>query len=91
MSNEQRLRQLEDTVATLAHTVDLSVSRIGWLTGQSKQTATDEELAELERVELLAIFEIAEKGGPVERAMAMQVLEALGCAVPDSPAELMEV
>ena len=59
----QNSQQLERTVLTLAQTVDLSVSRIGWLRSQVKQTATDEDLAELERAELLAIFDIADRVG----------------------------
>ncbi len=56
--------------------------------GEARQNATEEDLAELEREELLAIFNIADNGGPSDRAMARKILDQLGCTVPDSPAEL---
>lgn len=90
MTDKERLERLESTVNTLTQTVDLSVSRIGWLRTQAEQISTADELAELERVELLAIFEIEERGGPSDQAAARKILDALGCTAPDSPAELSE-
>ena len=82
MTNAERISQLEKTVLTLANTLDLSVTRIGWLRSQVKQTASNDELA-AERTELLAIMNIADNGGPADKAMAKQVLHELGCAAPD--------
>ena len=89
MPTHNELETISRASGLTSCTVHLLNARVGWLVRQAAKDASDEELAELRRVEELALFDIREMADPRDVAPFVRSLHDRGCTVPDClPVEL---
>lgn len=83
MSTEQRLHELESAVSTLTYSLDIAATRLHWAMRELTQRAEQERLDELERLELLVLFDCVDSDNPFVADAARRALQAYGCSAPD--------